>query len=156
MSRQPVLVGELNPYGSNPAHALFCWPPNSAGERLQRRVFAMWRAEYLALKRHNLCTGKWSDRAAREAASALQLLYPPQDHGFVLLGSKVAAAFHVPFVPFSVQRGTDPGDDRNHVVLPHPSGRCRLWNRAGAYEEARALVAAQFPDVPLGALDGSS
>lgn len=60
----------------------------------------------------------------------------------VLLGAKVARAFEFnPFEPFTV------ADGGKTLVLPHPSGLCRMWNEAGTVERARALVAQVCPSV---------
>lgn len=155
MTRQPVLVGEHNPYGEDPKYALFCHPVNSAGERLQRLVLGMQRAAYVALVRRNLCAGRWSNTAARAAAHALLELFPEPEYRFVLLGARVAGAFRTPFEPFTVQESTYV-PARSHVVLPHPSGLCRLWNEPHALERARAVMVAEFPGLPLGVLEGSS
>jgi hypothetical protein len=128
---KPLLVGELNPYGADPKHALFPYPERSAGGRLCHRILAMHRAEYLrSFDRVNLCVGKWSVPAARRRAFELRQLRQPT----ILLGVKVCNAFLVHFRPFEVSGGC--------LVLPHPSGLCRLWNEPGAYERARTAVAA--------------
>ncbi len=128
---KPLLVGELNPYGADPRYALFPYPERSAGGRLCHKILATHRADYLrSFDRVNLCTGKWTVAAARERATELRCAPRPT----ILLGVKVCNAFGVAFHPFEVVDG--------YLVLPHPSGLCRLWNEPGAYDRARAAVTA--------------
>lgn len=139
---KPLLVGELNPYGEDSVFALYPLPEGSAGWRLCALVLGMKRREYLArFDRANLCTGKWSMKAAREkVAEILWLIDRP---AMVLLGKKVCDAFRFDFKPFTIQYPL-PIDDSarfpNIVILPHPSGRCRAWNEPGAFERARVVL----------------
>jgi len=137
----PLLVGEDNPYGKDPRYALFPYPNNSAGARLARLVLAMpSRGEYLKrFDRVNLCASKWSVPIAREKAREIGL-EPGRTH-VVLLGSKVATAFGFAFEPFKVaQSGPRHMAMKTYVILPHPSGLCRLWNEPQAFERARAAL----------------
>lgn len=120
MTRAILLVGELNPYGRNPSHALYPWPPNCAGWRLCYTILGMEKAEYLAaFNRVNLCYGKWSIKSAREAVEK----YRGRDR--ILLGAKVAAAHGINgFEWFS----TVARDGNLCLAWPHPSGLCRVWN----------------------------
>lgn len=135
---KPVLVGELNPYGGTDDYALYPAPEGCSGHRLCCLIFGMSRKDYLeAFGRVNLCEGKWSSPKAKSAA--LALVDAQMDGGrLVLLGSKVCDAFAVKFEPFEVfdLHGID------MLVLPHPSGRCRLWNQHDAFEMARQAVVA--------------
>lgn len=141
---RPLLVGESNPYGSNPEFALYPLPERSAGGRLCRLVLGMRMAEYLrSYDRANLCAGKWAAAAARAEAARLAT---SRTAPIVLLGARVAAAFALGFGPFTVRQQRIVGDgvvwDATIVVLPHPSGLCRLWNEPGAFERARAVLRA--------------
>lgn len=79
--------------------------------------------------RTNLCAGAWRVREAR--ACAVELLLQNRK-AIVLCGSKVAQAFGLQFAPFTRV---------DHIViLPHPSGLCRLWSQPNAYERARAIL----------------
>jgi hypothetical protein len=60
----------------------------------------------------------------------------------VLLGAKVSAAFGLAFTPFVTLQRIVPDGHCQAVILPHPSGLCRLWHRPGAVEEARELLRA--------------
>jgi hypothetical protein len=150
---KPLLVGELNPYGPDDEFALWPAPPGCAGHRLCHRVLGLEPEAYLErFDRANLCAHAWSARKARERAA----LCCAGRRQLVLLGRKVWAAFGIApdqRVPFSVivlpavhvvvrgYAGTRPiGPDGCLVLLPHPSGRCREWNRPGAYERARAVL----------------
>ena len=86
-----VLVGELNPWGTDPTFALYPLPPHASGGRL-RRILGLRRSEYIDLtRRYNLCTGRWSISTARVEATRLLGLHT--DQVLVLLGRKVARAF---------------------------------------------------------------
>jgi len=154
MSRPPVLVGELNPYGGDPYFALYCEPPESSGGRLCRKILAIPRHVYLEFPRYNLCVGKWSAPKARAEAQRIRR-EQCVGHKLVLLGSKVCGAFGVPYVPCTVQEALDPGDGTTYVVLPHPSGLSRFWNEPGAFECARAAVQREFPHIKFGTREES-
>lgn len=129
---KPLLVGEDNPYGTDPRYALFPAPVNSAGARLCSLVMQLRHTEYVRLfDRVNLCAGAWSAPEARARAAALQAEAP--DRKLVLLGAKVCRAFGAPYRPFTILLPT-------LLVLPHPSGRCRAWNEPNAFELARAVL----------------
>lgn len=132
---RPMLVGEDNPYGSDPYYALYPAPDGCSGERLCRLVLGMRRNDYLcAFNRVNLCPDKWSWRTAREAARSLSSCYTRR---VIALGAKVAGAFGHEFRPFEIVE--------NVLMLPHPSGRCRLWGNPGAYRLAREVVVRFVP-----------
>ena len=127
-----LLVGESNPYGSDPRFALYPKPAGCAGARLCA-ILGVTDREYLqAFDRCNLTTLAWSLPSARRAAGRLTAKYR------VLLGGRVAAAHGVEFIPFARVDGR--GARRGWLVLPHPSGRSRLWNKPGTAVEARRLV----------------
>src|SRR5438552_4023849 len=130
--QKPLLVGEMNPYGGDEYYALFPAPDGCAGHRLCCHILGMHRKSYLeAFERRNLCWGRWSMAEAYRRAAELRLHRGP----LILLGSKVARAFEfVPFEPFTT------ADAGRTLVLPHPSGLCRMWNEPGAVERARGLV----------------
>lgn len=132
------LVGEHNPYGSDPSMALYPLPENAAGDRLCRKVLGMTHYEYLQkFERRNLLQtrdGRWSAPLAREAAQ--KVLREANGAPLVLLGARVAAAFGLPSLPFIVRRQLP----SPILVLPHPSGRCRVWNDARNFERARACL----------------
>lgn len=145
--QKPVLVGESNPYGADPKFALFPMPRNSAGARLCYDIMDLPRHRYLAMyDRVNLCAGKWNMKEARERADGLRHIR----RKFVLLGRKVCDAFGIDFEPFTIQhRMTSaavesilkvPHDEWAFVVLPHPSGRNRLWNDPSAFHKAEAIL----------------
>lgn len=147
---KPLLVGELNPYGSPPSYDLFPRPRGCAGWRL-RSILRLEERDYLrAFDRRNLCRGKWSTKSARAEAA---LILATDVEVLVLLGAKVCAAFGVPFEPFTRQwRGfsySSSLDGRTFIagardaevfIIPHPSGRSRLWNVSGADDRARELL----------------
>jgi hypothetical protein len=85
--------------------------------------------------RVNLCTGKWSAPAAR--AEAQRLVDGDEHEVFVLLGRKVVSAF-LPGTPkqFTIEEHCA----GRFVILPHPSGLCRVWAEPGAFARARALL----------------
>ena len=145
-----LLVGEMNPYGADPDHALYCEPPHSAGGRLCRLVCQVHHRRYLAFRRVNLCESRWSMIAARKKAVEIRS-WRDRPEVVVLLGKKVQEAFGFPAAwnqPFAIRLGNlvDP----TYVLLPHPSGLCRVWNEPGAFEQARKFLGAAAPWVPWG------
>lgn len=135
---KPLLVGESNPYGGNESFALYPAPGGCSGHRLCCLILGMHRKDYLeAFDRCNLCRGKWS---LPKASERVESLYGERCE-FILCGAKVAAAFDVPFIPFSRPR------DGTLLILPHPSGINRLWHQPGIIERARLAVAEFAPDV---------
>jgi len=119
------VVGELNPRGGPALH-----PGTPSGARLAKILGGL----YARFDRTNLCRGRWS---AVEAAWRAELIGRTDlRHGtpVVLLGSRVARAFGVPYRPFRRRRGT------NVLVLPHPSGLCRTWNDRRNAARARRAV----------------
>jgi hypothetical protein len=139
---KPLLVGEANPYGSDPEFALYPSPPGCAGERLCRKVMGLTEREYLErFDRVNLCPTAWSMRRARARAIEILAADGGTERAYVLLGSKVKAAFGVGNDPFSHFRSLRvlPGP-QVFVVLPHPSGLSRAWSAPGAYDRARAVL----------------
>jgi hypothetical protein len=131
---KPIIVGESNPYGSDPKFALYPAPDGCSGHRLATLILGMSRKDYLdSFERVNLCEGKWSIRAAREKVCELRR---GESLRFVLCGRKVSDAFGVPFIPYTALWQS--GD--HFAVIPHPSGLCRLWNEPRAFEKARSAV----------------
>lgn len=136
--KKPLLVGELNPYGTDPSYALFPLPEYASGGRLAK-IFGLRRTEYLQkFDRVNLCTGTWSMPEAKKAAA---MLLVNEKRPLVLLGKKVATAFGYPHA------GSFNKLD-NLVFLPHPSGLNRLWNEPGAIPRVRELMAPFLRLVP--------
>ena len=145
MADRVLLVGESNPYGADPRFALYPEPPGCAGARLCE-ILGMSKREYLlTFDRVNLLGGarrRWSAASAREAACALAASVETARYR-VLLGARVAAAHGLAFKPFmkdGPQCGHAVCQCGSWLVLPHPSGRSRLWNEPGAAERARGLV----------------
>lgn len=140
---RPLIVGESNPYGSDPRFALWPDPPGCAGERLCRLVLGLDPEEYLRrFDRQNLFIGRgWSTPAARTAAA---LVVASGRQRLVLLGRKVQDAFGVNLAPCGV--GWIGGVA--YAALPHPSGRCRAWNEPGAFERARTAVTKLLGPLP--------
>jgi hypothetical protein len=122
------LVGESNPYGSDPDHALYPYPPGCSGARLCA-FLGLSDDEYLGrFERRNLLSqARWSAPAARRAA-ALLLAEVGDGDRLVLLGAKVAQAFRFDFRPLTIHDQAYAhltGGDQIHVrvlLAPHPSG----------------------------------
>lgn len=156
---KPLLVGALNPDGSDPDDALIPSPRGSSGDRL-RQIFGLTDLEYLwTFDRANLCTGKWEAKQAQRAAWKLMKDSESDPRRvFVLLGSRVSLTFFLSVAPFQVcgvRRWEDveryPRDDRRAdnrfvdpvftvVVLPSPSANSREWKEPGSHERARATM----------------
>lgn len=134
MSSLPLIVGELNPYSEDDHFALYPRPRRASGFRLATKIMGLTEMEYIrSFDRVNLCHYKWSTRAAKDAADGHWL------HGrnrFILLGAKVSRAFGFDFEPFT--RETRGG--KVFVMLPHPSGLCRVWNEVDAVDRARLVL----------------
>jgi hypothetical protein len=135
---KPILVGEVNPYTwSDEYHDLYPAPEHSAGWRLCCVILGMDRKAYIEqFDRINLCRGTW--RLAEAKKKTAELI--AQERPKILLGSKVCNAFDRHFDPFQI-------DVYGNLVLPHPSGRCRLWFAAGAVERARVAVRRFLPEL---------
>lgn len=148
---RPVLVGEANPYGGDPYYALYPSPDGCSGHRLCCLVLGMTRVAYLrTFDRVNLCPRDWSMKLARAFACN------NVGKRCVLLGAKVCKAHCVPYVPFTQQLFVG----EPVLVLPHPSGLCRLWNEPGAFGRAREAVGEFLPEIRellgVGGDDGNS
>jgi hypothetical protein len=141
MAGKPIIVGESNPYGGDDTYALYPAPDGCSGHRLCCLILAMSRRDYLdSFERVNLLRGKWGVPMARRAADDLS---GTPNKRFILLGSKVAAAFGLSFVPF----GSASWRGSGFAMLPHPSGRCRLWAGPNAIQSARRAVLALAPEL---------
>lgn len=148
-----ILVGEDNPYGSDPRYALYDEPKHSAGGRLRRMVFGIPKRVYFdreLFERGNLCTGKWKMKEARQQAYAVLRERP--DATIIMFGRKVATAFSPlvgartpPLECFEVR-------DRL-MSLPHPSGLNRQWADPETLKAVRYLLTAHLPHIPWGSLD---
>lgn len=147
---KPILVGEQNPWGSNPMYALWPDPPGCAGWRLCHVVLGLTPDDYLArYERTNLLAGhRWSVPRARRAAADLCAKRIPAGRIAILLGTRVCQAFGLPYDPFTIVGGPHSGPI--FVRLPHPSGRCRAWGDERAVERARAAVRAASFGQPEG------
>jgi|HubBroStandDraft_2_1064218.scaffolds.fasta_scaffold14265_8 hypothetical protein len=133
VNQRPLLVGELNPYqpAEDEDYALYPYPERSAGGRLCRLVMGLEPHRYIrSYDRANLCSVRWSLSAARLRAVQLSDEHPVVP--VALFGSRVCAAFGVPFAPFTVSG--------RYALLPHPSGLCRIWNEPEAYDRARVTL----------------
>lgn len=139
MRKRVWLIGEQNPYSSDPKFALYPLPKGAAGARLMRAL-DLDPHSYLALfeRRNLLGSERWSAPAAREAAARIGGKLQEGDCA-VLLGAKVAAAFGYPYdahlLPYRDERlGV------SLLVVPHPSGRSRAWNDPSVAPRVRRQV----------------
>lgn len=72
---------------------------------------------------------RWPARQAHTAAQYLKGSLGAQGHNIiVLLGRRVATAFGYPRARWFEWVVDTPGDTRQFIVVPHPSGRNRWWN----------------------------
>ena len=131
---KPLLIGECNPYSSDPRFALYPLPERASGHRLCTLVLGLTRLEYLRrYDRVDLCAGaRWNLNEAR--AKAREIENTPRT--IILLGAKVCKAFCCAFEPFTIKRA----GGIVAVLLPHPSGLCQLWRVPGAFVRARELL----------------
>jgi hypothetical protein len=135
----PLIVGESNPFGGTDEYALYPAPDGCAGHRLCTLILGMRRQTYMQVfERCNLCAGPWKIGEARQRAARLA------NRTLILLGSKVCQAFGLEFRPYTLPLGLQA------VILPHPSGRCRLWLEPDAIARARRAIGARVPElVPM-------
>lgn len=148
-----ILIGENNPYGSDPEFALYDHPPGCAGHRL-RRVLGLSSDQYLGLHRVNLCDDDFSKAQAEKRAFELMDLRMPWNV-LVLLGRKVTGAFEKVALGGAslVAFGTCAHPSgRALVSLPHPSGRNLVWNQTSARHRAREILRALAPELPWGSV----
>ncbi len=140
-----LLVGEDNPLSDDPEYALFPYPKNSAGHRLQQ-ILGLRKVTYLKLSRVNLCSGGWDAIDARIKANELRLA--PDYSTIATLGRKVATAFSLYGTFFNVI----PEEGTTFVMLPHPSGLSRVWNDPTAPLRVRVIMRDLEPEIPWGEL----
>lgn len=135
-----LLLGEANPYGADPAFALYPLPRGASGDRL-RVILNLSTTTYLRIfdRRNLLEEGRWSAPRARDEVGNIR------HRRRVLLGEKVTRAHGVAFAPFTSGKA----GAVNYVILPHPSGRSRAWNDPDAPLLARAAVRRFFLECGL-------
>lgn len=143
----PIIVGELNPWGTDPDMAMYPLPTYTAGGRMQRIVLGIHRWRYVDLDRYNLCVGNWSMPKGR--AEAKRLIEQHPERVFALLGRKVAVAFGMAEPAFRVLQHRQ----STFVLLPHPSGRNRMWGKPGTLSACRKVLGEVLPDFPIGEID---
>jgi hypothetical protein len=146
---KPLLVGESNPYQTDPEEgrrfALYPDPPHSAGGRLCGEILGLTERDYLRMfDRTNLCGVKWNQREAAEEANRL---VEARSAGDLILccGARVAGAFGFVFLPFTIGQFDSLLASRvagwpRAAILPHPSGRNRIWNDPGSIELFRLTL----------------
>lgn len=132
---KPLLVGEANPYGSDPQYALYPLPKQAAGYRLARLIMGVQMTTYLQrFDRINLCPSKWNISDARRMASEIR--NQNRTH-VVLCGRKVATAFDWGSVPQYTKIIDTP---TTYILIPHPSGLNREWAKPDSYDRARQIL----------------
>jgi hypothetical protein len=142
-----LIVGEDNPYGSDPEMALYHLPRYASGDNLRRHL-GLTDVEYEKIMKTNLCPRRWSLAEAKENAG--RLVEDAHWGVIIMLGVKVKKAFSWESIPpFSVA-GKEPWQT-TFVALPHPSGLNRVWNEPGANERAQKLLQQYAPGIPWGA-----
>jgi len=137
---RPMLVGEDNPHSSDPRHALYPSPPGCSGARLCAILGMDWRDYLRAFDRADLCSGRWDAAEARETAAEIRRTGAGIWH--VLCGAKVARAFGLDPAtvaePAHVRQLYEAGG--GFVVVPHPSGRSRIWSDPTAAKTVRETL----------------
>ena len=155
-----LLVGEDNPLSDDPRYSLWPDPPRCAGHNLQSKILGLSMGTYLATWRTNLCVGAWDDRAAHARALELGRSEHPW-RTIVLLGRRVAQAF-APWTGrvlgsfeqrYLGETEMEVEEYPTIVSLPHPSGRCLLWNVPQNIVSARMVLHHVEPAMPWGELD---
>jgi hypothetical protein len=150
MSNRSAFVGERNPYGGGQEYALFPVPDHATGARLMRAL-GITRASYMtALDRYNLfsrATQSAEVTSARvdELLSRYEVVYAlgRSVHDSIVKRVRATTGEEVDRAWFSSTRcGTC-----TVVVVPHPSGLNRLWNRADTASTLRQIVRSLSPEV---------
>lgn len=163
---KPLIVGRDNPYSQDPRYALFYEPAGATGASLCFRILEMDPRDYMRVfDRANLCVGGWSKPTARESARAI--LERPRK-ALILLGKDVAEAFGLgrdwEFLE-STELLSQHKRERGRfqvvyrtptIVLPHPSGRNRLWNDQMLRRRAREAVRDLLLRTGCGSIDRTS
>lgn len=155
---KPLLVGEDNPYHSDPAYALYPLPTTSAGGRLCSVIMGLRRTEYLRrFDRVNLCDERWRQTDARRRAAEILEQDRP---AIVLLGAKVCTVFGVPFEPFTLLDRASragpglPPEPRSHlfVRLPGllPKAEPKKGNPCGCCDPEKEAF---FASTPVGSFE---
>lgn len=149
--RLALLVGEDNPYTDVPEMALHPDLKGAAGSRLALILETPPATFAAAFARVNLCAGGWDRAAAGAAADALFKEQALSGQPTILLGARVCRAFGLEFRSFStfeavrwlgLEGGGGEALTMRGAILPHPSGRCRIWNEPANRAMAAATVAA--------------
>jgi hypothetical protein len=149
-----ILVGEDNPYGSEPEFALYPSPRGCSGHRLME-ILGLPDDVYVALHRTNLCdSGAWSMKEARRRARLLSADPSAPWRTIVPLGRKVAEAFgyELPFFTSGIEPLTAMWSTPITLVsLPHPSGRnASTWCKPELRGRAREILRELAPSVAWG------
>jgi hypothetical protein len=144
--RRVWLIGESNPYGSDPEFDLWPGPRGCAGWRLCVPILGLDPDDYVATfeRRNLLRAARWSAPRAREAAVEVERDFRAAGGcALVLLGAKVAAAFgFLNFKSEMLHPALTTTAGSRALVIPHPSGLSRLWNEPGVTERVCAAVLA--------------
>lgn len=157
-----LLVGELNPYGSDDRFALYHLPRQASGNRL-RCILGLTDGTYENLHKTNLCHVRWSVREARRRATLLMNDESSRPWDLIVAcGAKVAAAFWYACTPEGARVHVTCGflDVINFGVynpgqvlyIPHPSGLNRQWHDTKLPGQIRSMLEDLAPDVPWGEL----
>lgn len=135
---KPLIIGEANPYGGDTYYALYPQPSGCAGWRLCHKILQMTEDQYLeTFDRRNLCPRDWDTADARAEALVLLRSTYTAHYKLILFGSKVSRAFGLSFMPLTRHEV----NSKTLLVLPHPSGRCPLWNQIpDAMKIAREMI----------------
>jgi len=158
--RHYVVVGIDNPYSDLQNHALFPYPPMSAGARFWRMT-GLTRGQYIRVfDRHNLFLSYEKKRGIDQRRIAAKRVVEAVGAGYgdkiqiLALGRMVADSFGLPIGAPLVWSHPD-SSNRNLIVayVPHPSGLNRWYNdktndyRARKFVETVALDAMRSSDV---------
>lgn len=117
---RPILLGKDNPHSDDPGHALMPHPPGCAGHRLWK-LTGLSRPDYLrAFERRNFCDDP----------------YIFERRVFVL-GKAVWRAVPLPMVEWLE---TVRAYRSIWTLVPHPSGRCHLYNDPAMRKRVQELL----------------
>lgn len=150
-TRSVLLLGEDNPQSSDPEHSLYPSPPGCAGDRLRRLIAGLDHANYMGLWRTNLCSPTLDSKSAIHRGWELLGADVPWTK-IVCLGVKVAKVmgWASRLVLFESSRIELNERVFELLYLPHPSGRCFVWNDPESVPLAVNALTNMEPRIPWG------
>lgn len=125
--KKTLILGIDNPHSSDPSDALRAERPGSTGRRLQELTGMSVEGYYEAFDRANAV----DLRVRRDAVLGGRTV--------VVLGKQAWRVLGLSEAPFFTERRSDVLDS-TFVLIPHPSGLCRLYNEQAVRDRVASLL----------------